>query len=117
MSAWDKLNAYFEAAFVRHTHDYNAAIMIQRLTKWWLEFARNILVVGGLYYLAEKSDSTALKIFSYINLAALFAYMTSHFNNWSFRLFPYIQKRALYNIVNLGIWLVFALGLSFGSIY
>src|SRR4051812_10571338 len=42
-----RIKAYLEAAFVRHTHDYQIALVSRRLAKWWLEFVRNILVVAG----------------------------------------------------------------------
>lgn len=106
MSALDKINAYVTAGFVRHTSDYEIAVPARQLAKWWLELVRNILVVAGLYYLADKSGSTPLKIFSYINVAVLGWYMSSHFNTWSFRLFPYIKNRRMNIAVNTTLWLV-----------
>lgn len=102
----EKIEIYLEATFVRHRHDYEIAILARQFSKWWLDFARNILVVGGLYYSTDKSGSTTLKVFSYINLAALFWYMMAYFNTWSFRPFPFIQNGFWYAFVNFGIWLI-----------
>jgi hypothetical protein len=104
MSALDKINAYLEAGFVRHKSDYAIALLARQLAKWWLDFVRNILVVAGLYYLAEKSGSATLKIFSYINFGALIWYVSAHFNTWSFRFFPYIKNQRLNTCVNFAIW-------------
>jgi hypothetical protein len=104
MTARDKINAYLEAGFVHHKSDYEIALLARQLAKWWLDFVRNILVIGGLYYIAEKSGSAVLKIFSYINFGVLIWYITAHFNTWSFRFFPYIKNQRVNNFVNLAIW-------------
>ena len=106
MSALDKINAYVTAGFVRHTNDYEIAVLARQLAKWWLELVRNILVVAGVYYLADKSGSTPLKMFSYVNVAVLGWYISSHFNTWSFHLFPYIKNPRINTVVNMTVWSV-----------
>lgn len=110
----DKFVAYLNAAFVRHTSDYETALWARQATKWWLDFFRNLVVVSTVYYLAERSDSTVLKLFSYVYACALVAFVSSYFNTWSFRFFPYIKNPKTNFWVNLLIWVVLYMAVSIG---
>jgi hypothetical protein len=110
----EKINNYWNAAFVRHTVDYETSLKARHATKWWLDFFRNLVVVSTVYYLAERSDSTVLKIFSYVYYAALLAFVSSYFNTWSFRFFPYIKNPKMNFWVNGLVWIVLALAVFVG---
>src|SRR4030095_17220850 len=110
----EKIDAYLQAAFVRHTSDYQTALWARHATKWWLDFFRNLVVVSTVYYLAERSDSTVLKIFSYAYYAALLGFVSSYFNTWSFRFFPYIKNPKTNFWVNGLIWIALALAVFQG---
>jgi hypothetical protein len=73
----DGLARYLNAAVGLRENAFNDAI--QRLCRWWLEFARNVLVVGGFLYIAVRSGDTALIIFAWISLGVLNIYMLSLF--------------------------------------
>lgn len=102
----NKLQAYFDDAFQRHEVDYKASVWARQASKWWLDLFRNIIVVSGVYYLAQKADSTVLKIFSYAYFGALIWFVSSYFNTWSFRFFPYIKNPRLNFWANGAIWIV-----------
>jgi hypothetical protein len=102
----EKFNAYLNAAFVRHTADYETSLWARHASKWWLDFFRNIVVVSTVYYLAEKSGNTVLKFFSYAYYGVLIAFVGSHFNTWSFRFFPYIKNPKTNIWINGLIWIV-----------
>jgi hypothetical protein len=88
----EKLVAYLNAAFQRHQTDYEVSLWARQASKWWLDFFRNIVVVSTVYYLAERSDSTVLKVFSYAYYGALIWFVSSYFNTWSFRFFSLTSK-------------------------
>lgn len=91
----DKVNAYFAAAYVPYRTDQQVGAFIRLVCRWWLEFARNVLVVATLGFLAEKSDSTSLKAFAIVTSIALIAYLSTYQQHGSFTFFPYIKRPRL----------------------
>lgn len=100
------LSDYINAGFVRHTADHQISELARHAAKWWLDFVRNFIVVVGFFYLARKSGNSVLQLFSYINCLVLLWYLTSYFNTWSFRFFPYIKNPRLLFWVNVVPWLI-----------
>jgi hypothetical protein len=47
---------------------------LESICKWWLEFTRNLIVVGLTQYLAHKSGSVFIYIFSWITRIAFGGY-------------------------------------------
>ena len=117
MDVFQKFVDYMNAAIVPHPVDLQVGTVIAHVLRWWLEFARNLLVVGGFFYLAEASGNAALKIFAWINLAVLMATVTLLFNSWHLRPFPSIKRPRLRVAVNGAVWFVLWAILFYGSIY
>jgi hypothetical protein len=92
MSMLEKLNVYWNAAFVRHTGDYETALWFRHASRWWLDFFRNLVVVSTVYYLAERSDSTVLKIFFLCVLRRSYRVHEQLLQHLVIPLFPLHQK-------------------------
>ena len=108
---------YLKAAYVPHTSDYQAALSIRLFARWWMEFCRNFIVVVAINYVAEKSGSKALLAFADFTYFVFFAFVTSHFNNWSFMFFPYIKNRHLRIWLNIVLWLPIYAAVFGGTIF
>jgi hypothetical protein len=115
MAWYDKLNAYIKAAYVPDNDAQVAGEFLRTISKWWLEFARNILVVSTLAYFAVRSDSLALKIFAGSCIAALVFYLVSYANAGRFNFFPYIKRPKLHLLVNGVAWIIVYAALYYGS--
>jgi hypothetical protein len=48
------------------------------LSRWWLEFARNVVTVAGLQLLAEATDNWLLRAVAFAAYSALFLYCFSY---------------------------------------
>lgn len=109
----DVLDELGNALFVRNKVTLEMNITIRRVLRWWFELIRNFLVVAGLYYLAEKSDSLALKTVAYVSAFALFAYIQTLVSGWWIHPFPFIKNKAVNRDLNSIAALI--LGLSIGG--
>lgn len=59
-------------------------LWMRLLLKWWLEFVRNLLVVGGFFYIAYRSDQAILIVLAWVNVGALAWYVYLHLFNRSY---------------------------------
>ncbi len=73
--------------FVLDPHYEAGNAIIRDGAKWFLDFLRNILIVGGLFVLAEKSGNRYLEILSWVAGGVLFIYLSSYWTALGFR-FP-----------------------------
>jgi hypothetical protein len=48
------------------------------ISRWWLEFARNVVTVAGLQLLAEATDNWLLRAVAFAAYSALFLYCFSY---------------------------------------
>lgn len=109
------LKEYIEQGFVLHDSDIWVTKQIRAFAKWWLELARNAIVVTGLIYLADKSNSVTLKVFAYGTSIVLLGYCMSHLNTWSFRFVPGIKHERINRVANAAAWGVIS-GCIFGPV-
>jgi hypothetical protein len=118
-SGMKKFVDYIRAAVVPRPlvgEDTQGVAFLTRVCRWWLEFGRNLLVVAGFFFIAQASNILVLKVFAYLNLAALSGTIILFFNSWHLRLFPYITSRRPY-FINLGLWVPIHAVMVFGSMY
>jgi hypothetical protein len=52
---------------------------LRAISRWWLEFARNVVTVAGLQLLAEATDNWLLRAVAFVAYSALFLYCFSYF--------------------------------------
>jgi hypothetical protein len=78
MAGWtERLVDYFTKSFVEHP-DAWVEPYVRTFCKWWLDLIRNAIIVGVLYFFAEKSGSLTLKVLSIFTFAVFFAYCLSY---------------------------------------
>ena len=93
--------------FVPHPVDRQVAHdWVRPLCRWWLELSRNVVVVAGLFWLADKTKSKPLMVFAGIGVAALFLFIQSYFGTWHWSMFPNIRRRRLNFVVNGIPWVI-----------
>ena len=115
--AWtDKIKAYFAAAYVPGKGTQTISELVRTITRWWLEFTRNILVVATITFFAVQSDSWALKIFALIAIAALVLYATALSHHGHFNFFPYIKTPWLHRLINGFTWVALYVFLYVGGL-
>lgn len=51
---------------------------LRAISRWWLEFARNVVAVAGLQLLAEATDNWLLRAVAFVAYSALFLYCFSY---------------------------------------
>ena len=100
------VNNYLKDAILIHESDLWAARKIRAFEKWWFELIRNLLVVSAFNFLAQKSESTLLKILGTATYLLLFSYCISFANSYSIRFFPYIKSERLNFWLNLIVWII-----------
>ena len=64
------------------------------ISRWWLEFARNVITVAGLQLLAEATDNWLLRAVAFAAYSALFVYCFSYVRWWVIpNVFPSIKNQ------------------------
>jgi hypothetical protein len=109
---------YLRAAVIpRSPVSDEATALLTRTFRWWLEFARNLLVVASFFFIAQASNILVLKIFAVLNILALFGMVCMFFFSWYLRPFPYIKSPRLYRVTNEVLWGIIFAVMVFGSAY
>jgi hypothetical protein len=66
--------------------DIQVKLTLRELSKWVLDFLRNLIVVGAIKFMATKSDSMWLTGLSWVSYGALYIYLFTYLQYWSPRL-------------------------------
>jgi hypothetical protein len=72
-----------------------AAALSRAVAKWWLDLARNLVVLGALQYVAFRSGNTILKGLSLATYLFFFAYFMTQFDLWAFNPFFSVKNPRL----------------------
>jgi hypothetical protein len=64
----------------RRGDDLWAADLARRLTKWFFEFTRNVMILGAIKYIADVSSSPILDAFYWTALGMMIVYIYSFTN-------------------------------------
>ena len=67
--------------------------LVRNFSKWFFDLLRNFVLVGGLKYFAEKSNSTVLTYLHEFALLVILAYCISYADQWYINLFGFMQDR------------------------
>ncbi len=74
------------------------------ISRWWLEFARNVITVAGLQLLAEATDNWLLRAVAFAAYSALFVYCFSYVRWWVIpNVFPSIKNQNVRVMILLAI--------------
>jgi hypothetical protein len=103
-----RLKAYLSGVVWRHEEPIQKNTRnIRALIRWLFDLVKNILIVGGLKFLAIKSGSVVLSLVGIVAFASIMLYCVTYMQTWQLRLFhpwwPNNLARASDLLVNLAI--------------
>jgi hypothetical protein len=78
------------------------------ISRWWLEFARNVITVAGLQLLAEATDNWLLRAVAFAAYSALFVYCFSYVRWVIPNVFPSFKNQNVRALILLAILLCVA---------
>jgi hypothetical protein len=77
--------------------------LVRNFSKWFFDLLRNFVLVGGLKYFAEKSNSTVLTYLHQLALLVILAYCISYADQWYINLFGFMQDRRRAHWFNMAV--------------
>jgi hypothetical protein len=103
-----RLKTYLSGVVWRHEEALQINTRnIRALIRWFFDLVKNVLIVGGLKFLAVRSDSVVLKVVGVAAFASILVYCVTYMQTWQVRLFhpwwPNNFARAADLLVNLAI--------------
>lgn len=102
------IEEYFEGIYSRNQNaDLDVAKDIRAFAKWCFDFLRNILIVGLLQYMAQKTHSVTMARIADGALFLLMAYAWSYFFGWGIRPFHFLKNKKAERIISVICTLVF----------
>jgi hypothetical protein len=116
------LKTYLQQAFqLAEPHDLWAAGLGRRLSKWFFEFAQNVMILGVIKYIADITASPILDAFYWAALGMMVVYIYT-FTNMVLAVRPFVflgdnmVSRILNHTFNFGLGVMLFL-LAFGAIH
>jgi hypothetical protein len=76
------LKDFLKQPFVRHEGRGLAGPKSREIAKWCLDVLRNLLIVGVLFALAEKSGKWYMHALALFGMLALWTYVYSYWDEW-----------------------------------
>jgi hypothetical protein len=80
-----RTQAYLAGVIHWQEMEIDKAQKVRQFVKWFFDLVKNAFVVGGLKYIATKSDSLPFKIFAAGAFAFLGLYCVSYIRTWHLR--------------------------------
>lgn len=105
------LATYRKQLFARPEGEITVLDAIRNFAKWFFDLLRNFVLVGGLKYFAEKSDSTVLFYLHEFALLVIFFYCLSYADQWYINLFGFLDNKKLACWLDLAFNAVVAIGI------
>src|SRR5262250_2661589 len=88
-------NDFLSKSLQVHPKTAPAAAVSRAVAKWWLDLARNLVVIGALQYVAFRSGNMILKGLSLGTYLFFFTYFMTQFDLWSFNPFYSVKNPRL----------------------
>jgi hypothetical protein len=112
-SNFDRFSRFLrEMVFDSETEPKTVAYL-RAFTKWLFDFLRNVLMVGFLFYLAKRTNSTALRTAAAVADAMLIVYLLSYLNTWVVRPYQTVYQLQKPSVIDFIIWVVVVVPLAF----
>lgn len=99
MSAWER----FRKHLLDPKDEQAASDELRIISRWWLEFARNVVAVAGLQLLAEATDNWLLGAVAFAAYSALFLYCFSYVRWIIPNVFPSLKNQNLRALILIAI--------------
>jgi hypothetical protein len=75
--------------------------LVRNFSKWFFDLLRNFVLVGGLKYFAEKSNSTVLTYLHEFAQIVIFLYCLSYADQWYLNVFGFLDNKRLAHWLNM----------------
>jgi hypothetical protein len=95
--------------------DLVAGQWVRTFTTWLFNLARNIIVLGGLKYVADKTNSIYAVAAYNIGLMTLFMFAATYWQSFYFVVFENISKRRWAMVADGALNVTFGMIVTFGS--
>ena len=105
------LATYRKQLFARPEGEITVLDAVRSFAKWFFDLLRNFVLVGGLKYFAEKSNSAVLFYLHEFALVVIFLYCLSYADQWYINLFGFLQNKKLGYWLDLAFNIVVAVGI------
>ena len=94
------IEAYFKGTFRRNQNaDLDVAKDIRAFIRWCFDFLRNLLIVGLLQYMAQKTHSVMMARIADGALFLLIGYVWTYFFGWGIRPFHFVKNKIVEHTV------------------
>jgi hypothetical protein len=80
--------------------------LVRNFSKWFFDLLRNFVLVGGLKYFAEKSNSTVLTHLHEFAQIVIFLYCLSYADQWYL---SFLENKRLAHGLNMGVNIALAI--------
>ena len=77
--------------------------LVRNFSKWFFDLLRNFVLVGGLKYFAEKSNSIVLTHLHEFAQIVIFLYCLSYADQWYLNFFSFLENRRLAHGLNMAV--------------
>ena len=105
------LATYRKQLFARPEGKITVLDAVRSFAKWFFDLLRNFVLVGGLKYFAEKSNSAVLFYLHEFALVVIFLYCLSYADQWYINLFGFLQNKKLAYWLDLAFNIIVAVGI------
>jgi hypothetical protein len=92
---WTRITSYIAKSFEPHRIDAKLAPKQRAFFKWWLDLIRNLMIVGVVQYVADKSGHWYLKALSDFTYLVFVGYCMSYVTSWVFNPFHGFKSKRL----------------------
>ena len=83
--------------------------LVRNFSKWFFDLLRNFVLVGGLKYFAEKSNSTVLTHLHEFAQIVIFLYCLSYADQWYLNIFGFLENKRLAHWLNMAVNIALAI--------
>jgi hypothetical protein len=106
-------SAYRKQLFIRPEGEIAVLDAVGNFSRWFFDLLRNFVLVGGLKFFAERSNSFILFYLHEFALIVLFFYCLSYADQWYVNLFSFLDNRRVAHWFNRAVNLGIAVALFF----
>lgn len=96
-----RLQNYIRNCVSRDETASSLAVPTRALIRWLFDLLRNLMILGFLLFIAQKTASETLAKVVYLALGLLYVYLWSYINPWRFHPFYFVKNRSAERVLNI----------------
>jgi hypothetical protein len=109
----ERISRFVREMVLESDTEPKTAAYLRTFTKWLFDLLRNILIVGFLFYLAKRTNSTVLRTAAAVADGMLIVYLLSYFNPWAVRPYQTFYRVQKPSVVDFIIWVLVVVPAAF----